>query len=218
MVDRDEDVNELKWVVKLSSKCIFLYFDWFRCHSNHVLFFSPECNCSKLFWLWFQVDRFFPENTLPRFFSLVGRKGELGFLFAYLLVFKLNNSENLHWPFLSPERCSVHEAGPSSWGVAVHSFPRTFSSWAPEAGEAPPLWRTHLQGTRVCVPRMPLLVTAVEVSCRHSLTFSLFSFFFLISCHQVQLSYCILSVIANSVLYLCSHCEPISCQAWGFKN
>ena len=183
MVDRDEDVNKLKWVVSTLEQQIhflFLYFDWFRCHQNHVLFFFSPQNviCSKLFWLWFQVDRFFPENTLPRFFSLVGRKGELGFPFAYLLVFKLNNLRIYTDLFCFLRDVLYSEAGPSSLGCSGPFLPRT-SLAGPWGRSGPSPVTPHTFRALECVfPRMLPLVTAVEVSCRHSLTFSVFLFFF----------------------------------------
>ena len=191
-----------------SKSCAFFFF------LNQNLIFS------KRLWLWFKLDRLFPENTLPRFFSLIGRKGELEFPFAYLLVFKFNNLR-IYTDLFCFLRDVLHsEASLLPWGVAVHSFLGPFSSWALGWSSPSPVKPHTFRALQPVSPRMLLLVTAVEVSWADTPSLFIFSFFFLNSCHQIQLSYCILSVIANTVLYLFSHhCGALTlCQAWGLRT
>ena len=136
--------------------------------SKSCAFFFPPQNViySKRFWLWFQVDWFFRENTLPRFFSLIGRKGELEFPFAYLLVFKLNNLR-IYTDLFCFLRDVLHsEASLLPWGVAVHSFLGPFSSWALGWSGPSPVTPHTFRALQPVFPRMLLLVTAVEGTSR----------------------------------------------------
>lgn len=186
-----------------------------------AFFFSPQnVIYSKRFWLWFQVDWFFRENTLPRFFSLIGRKGELEFPFAYLLVFKLNNLR-IYTDLFCFLRDVLHsEASLLPWGVAVHSFLGPFSSWALGWSGPSPVTPHTFRALQPVFPRIFCWLLQWKLAGQTLPHFFSFPFFFLNSCHQIQLSYCILSVIANTVLYLCSHhCGALTlCQAWGLRT
>ena len=183
-------------------------------------FLTQNVICSKRFWLWFQVDRFFPENTLPRFFSLIGRKGELESPFAYLLVFKFNNLR-IYTDLFCFLRDVLHsEASLLPWGVAVHSFLGPFSSWALGWSSPSPVKPHTFRALQPVSPRMLLLVTAVEVSWADTPSLFIFSFFFL------------KLMPSNSafLLYPFSYCKycfifiqsslwsPYSMSGMGFKN
>ena len=157
-----------------------------------------------------------PRKHAPKVLSLVGRKGELDFPFAFLLVFKLNNLKiytDLFW-FLRDG--SVQWSRPFFPGVQRSiPCPGPFSSWALRLQRPLPSGITHLRGSVLspcCVLRWKLAGQTLP-------HFFFFPFIFNL-CHQTQLSHGILLVIVNTVLYLFSqHYGALTiCQALGFKR
>ena len=156
MVDKDEDVNELKWVVSTLEQQIhflFLYFDWFRCHQNHVLFFfPPECNLFETFLIVVSSRLILPRKHAPKIFFPYWKEGWTWVSFCLLAGFQAQQLENLHWPFLFPERCSAQWSFPSSLGCSGPFLPRTFLELGPGLERPLPCDATHLPGTPACVP------------------------------------------------------------------
>lgn len=80
-----------------------LYFDCFKCHQNHALILFHHVICSESFWLWFQIDQAFPENTFPGFFPVLEGRVNLSFILP-TCWFQSKQLENLNWHFLISER------------------------------------------------------------------------------------------------------------------
>lgn len=214
--------NELKSIVSYpgaANPFPLLVFWLIRCHQNHVLFFFTNyIICSKHFWLWFQLDQFFPENMLPRSFPLLEGKMNLSFLLPTCWF-----SSSTTWKFTltfsgSWEMVLYSEAGPSCLGHRGPFLPLDLSQagpwgWSSPSSLAPhTFWEGRFPGCPRCVLRWKLAGQTLP-------HFFFFPFIFNLY-HQTQLSHGILLVTVNTVLYLFNqHYGALTiCQALGFKR
>lgn len=142
-------------------------------------FFFLECNLFETFLIVVSSRLILPRKHALKIFFPCWKEGWTWISFCLLAGFQAQQLENLHRPFLFPERCSVQWGRPFFPGVQ-RCIPSQDLSWArPWVWSGPSPVAAHTFGALQCAfPRMLLLVTAVEISWADTPSLFPFSFFF----------------------------------------